>query len=186
MFYYYLTVVERKNKMQKTEYSYWDDAARAAVQYIDGRDHPSRMGTIAKLRAIEDLLIDDFFSAEEAALETEQERVKNLWAAMGAEAFLLAKKQKIELSVDEVSKILVRKQRDYGPENIKRFGRRGLIVRMHDKIARLENLTAKNAVPNNESIADNILDVIGYAAIGIMWEQGQFLTPLKPYALTTS
>lgn len=172
--------------MEKTEFFYWDNAARAAVEYIDGRDHPSRMGTIAKLRAIEDLLINDFFAAEESDVQEERDRVKNLWAAMGAEAFLFAKKQNIELSVDSVSKILVRKQRDYGPENIKRFGRRGLIVRMHDKVARLENLTEKNAVPNNESIADNVLDVIGYAAIGIMWEQGRFLLPLKPYALTTS
>ena len=172
--------------MEKNEYSYWDDAARAAVEYIDSRDHPSRLGTIAKLRAIEDLLIDNFFAAEESALEAEQERVKNLWAAMGAEAFLFAKKEKMELSVDSVSKILVRKQRDYGPENIKRFGRRGLIVRMHDKVARLENLTQNNSIPNNESVADNVLDVIGYAAIGIMWEEGRFLLPLKPYALTTT
>ena len=169
--------------------NFWDDAARKAVEYIDGRDHPSRMGTIEKLRAVENLLIEMFFDAADGGDEATRTRVKNLWAAMGAEAFLFAKKKNIELSVESVSEILVKKQRDYGPENIKRFGRRGLIVRMHDKVARLENLTSTGAAPNNESIADNILDVIGYAAIGIMWEDEEFLRPLKPYAvdaLTTS
>ncbi len=169
--------------MQENQYSFWDDAARAAVEYIDGRDHPSRQGTLEQLRRVEDWLIDNHFDAE---AEDSGEKVKNLWAALGAEAFLLARKQNENFSIDYVQKVLVRKQTDYGPENIRRFGRRGLIVRMHDKIARLENLMANGTKPNNESIADNILDVIGYAAIGIMWEDGNFLLPLKPRVLTTS
>ena len=56
-----------------------------------------------------------------------------------------------------------------------------MMVRMHDKIARLENLLSKpdgGVKPENESIEDNLMDVIGYAAIGIMWESRQFLLPL--------
>lgn len=172
--------------MQENQYSFWDDAARAAVEYIDGRDHPSRQGTIERLRRVEDWLIDTYFLAEDPEAEDSTEKVKNLWAAIGAEAFILARKQNQNFSIDHVSKVLVRKQTDYGPENIRRFGRRGLIVRMHDKIARLENLLSTNAEPNNESIADNILDVVGYAAIGIMWEDNNFLLPLKPRVVATT
>ena len=82
----------------------------------------------------------------------------------------------------EVTDVLVKKQRDYGPENIRRFGRQGILIRMHDKIARLENLLATGATPNNESIADTFLDIIGYSAIGIMWESGTFLLPLRKTA----
>lgn len=170
--------------MTKTGYRYWDDAAGAAVTYIAGRDHPARLGTIAALRRIEDKLIDEYFESHVA--EDDERKIQNIWASIGAEAFLLAAKNNMKLTTEEVSKTLVKKQRDYGPENIRRFGRRGLIVRMHDKVARLENLLASGATPNNESIADNILDVIGYAAIGIMWEGNQFLLPLKPYAVDTS
>jgi hypothetical protein len=56
------------------------------------------------------------------------------------------------------------------------------MVRMHDKVARLENLLLSNdggGKPQNESIQDNLLDVVGYAAIGIMWESMTFLMPLK-------
>lgn len=172
--------------MEKADYSHWDDAALAALEYIEARDHPSRTGTLQKIRQVEDLLIDTFFNSNGELEDEQAARARNLWATIGAEAFLLARKSQINLSSESVSKILVRKQRDYGHENIKRFGRQGLMVRMHDKIARLENLTSTNAVPNNESIADNILDVIGYAAIGVMWENEHFLLPLKPYALPTA
>lgn len=82
---------------------------------------------------------------------------------------------------EEVHRTLVRKQTDYGHENIRRFGRIGLIVRIQDKVARLENLVAKGATdgPRNESIFDNVVDVMGYSAIGLMWEANTFLLPLK-------
>ena len=80
----------------------------------------------------------------------------------------------------EVASLLIRKQADYGHENISRFGRTGLMVRMHDKVARLENLQRGSvAAPNNESIDDNLLDVIGYSIIGLMWEDQTFMIPLK-------
>lgn len=81
--------------------------------------------------------------------------------------------------VAHVTSTLVSKQRDYGPENIARFGRMGLLIRTHDKIARLENLLNANREPNNEAIVDTWLDIVGYSAIGVMWERDQFLTPLS-------
>jgi hypothetical protein len=53
---------------------------------------------------------------------------------------------------------------------------------MHDKVARLENLLQDERTPENESILDNYIDVIGYASIGIMWERNWFLLPLTPAA----
>lgn len=79
---------------------------------------------------------------------------------------------------EEITAVVCQKQADYGSDNIARFGRDGILVRLHDKIARLENLTAKAAVPNNESIKDNYLDVIGYCTVGSLWESGEFLLPL--------
>jgi len=82
----------------------------------------------------------------------------------------------------EVAELLVSKQRDYGTENISRFGRIGLMIRMHDKVARLENLAERRGsvgAPENESIDDNLMDVIGYSTIGLMWEDQTFFIPLK-------
>lgn len=83
---------------------------------------------------------------------------------------------------ETVHGILVKKQMDYGHGNISRFGRTGLIVRIQDKVARLENLMARGISeddgPQNESLTDNVIDVMGYSAIGIMWESDSFLLPL--------
>lgn len=78
-----------------------------------------------------------------------------------------------------LSETITRKQRDYGPDAITRFGSIGILVRVHDKVARLENLAAKNSdTPENESIRDNYLDLLGYAALGIILENSQFFLPI--------
>ncbi len=77
-----------------------------------------------------------------------------------------------------MSSLVCGKQRDYGSDNILRFGRIGLLVRAHDKIARLENLAARAAAPTNESIADNYIDVIGYCTVAMLLERGWFTLPL--------
>jgi len=87
--------------------------------------------------------------------------------------------ENMEKVINNVAGLVTRKQRDYGCDNIMRFGRTGLLVRVHDKIARLENLTARGTEPNNESIIDNYLDVIGYCIVAIMFERGWFTLPLQ-------
>ena len=80
--------------------------------------------------------------------------------------------------MSELTNLLIRKQKDYGHDNINRFGRMGLLVRVHDKVARLENLTRRGLGPENESLRDNYMDVINYCAIGMMVEMGWFLLDL--------
>ena len=73
---------------------------------------------------------------------------------------------------------LIRKQKDYGPDAIMRFGTIGILVRTHDKVARLENLKKKDEEPFNESVKDGYLDLLGYAALGMILERGQFGLPM--------
>lgn len=95
-----------------------------------------------------------------------------------------------------ISDILIRKQKDYGPENIMRFGLIGIIVRMFDKIARLNNLIEKSnydlrsAIQANsvggETVVDTLIDIIGYSTIALMIldederYKNKFLTPMSP------
>ena len=78
---------------------------------------------------------------------------------------------------------VIRKQHDYGPNNIAKFGLHGLVIRIHDKIARLENLTSEKrlgeSLVSNESVFDTCLDIIGYSVVAIMWLYGIFLTPME-------
>jgi hypothetical protein len=73
---------------------------------------------------------------------------------------------------------MIRKHQDYGPYNIANApggAMNGLMVRMHDKMARLENLHYNHIVcntPNYEPIEDNLLDLANYAIIGLMVQRG--------------
>lgn len=74
---------------------------------------------------------------------------------------------------------LVKKQTDYGHNNIARFGRNGIIVRCHDKVARLKNLHLIRAgSAANEALVDTYADIVGYSALGMMWERGWFMLDL--------
>jgi len=46
----------------------------------------------------------------------------------------------------------------------------------------LENFISKGVADEeaeNESVYDSVVDVMGYSALGIMWERGEFLRQLS-------
>ena len=68
--------------------------------------------------------------------------------------------------------LFCKKQKDYGPANISKFGIFGVIVRVSDKIERLINLHQKATQPDtypisvqNEPIEDSWTDLSVYGAI---------------------
>lgn len=82
---------------------------------------------------------------------------------------------------DSILETLIKKQKDYGHENISRFGRYGILIRTHDKLARLKNLQKTKNTPENESVTDTYTDIVGYSAIGMMLERDWFGLPLIDY-----
>lgn len=172
-----LTVVEDIVDQPDT----WDEAAHRVVHQIvaDGF-HP--WDKVSDLRKHIDYLIDQMGPVSGKNI-SEKEAV-DFWLTFGRIAINTAKKGGFftdlpaEL-IEKISEVLVSKQKDYGPQNIARFGRAGLLIRCHDKIARLENLLGNDKNPQNETVVDNFIDVVGYSSIGVMWERGWFLLPLK-------
>lgn len=158
----------------------WNSASAAVVKCIFS--HKFKKSDLAVVRQHFDAMINYFWLNDSADSTAD-------WIELGAAALAAGRAagvfEKEDFS-DEVAAVLVRKQTDYGHDNIARFGLNGLIVRMHDKIARLENLAARGVSPENESIRDNYLDVLGYATIGVMWSEGTFLMPLDAVTVAES
>ncbi len=84
----------------------------------------------------------------------------------------------LEEILKELQIIMVRKHQDYGPYNIAHApggAINGLIIRMHDKLERLQNLYYnKNDTPNYESVEDTLKDLANYAIIGLLVQRGQW------------
>ena len=80
-------------------------------------------------------------------------------------------------AVEELSSLLLSKHRDYGPKNISLApggALNGLRVRMHDKLARINNLVDNDAEPQHESMEDSFKDMANYAIIGLLVLRGQW------------
>ncbi len=80
--------------------------------------------------------------------------------------------------LDEIKVMMVQKNQDYGPYNIAHApggAMNGLLVRMHDKMERLKNLSYnKSNTPNYESVEDTLKDLANYAIIGLLVQRGQW------------
>jgi hypothetical protein len=157
----------------------WNTAAETVVNQIDGKATYNGFGpnqsTVKLLR--------QFHSSVAEAIENgleDEDNSRNViyrWVFLGSMA-LTVLKDNYGITSADITELLIKKQTDYGPENINRFGQFGLVVRTHDKVARLENLLAKGINPYNESVIDTYMDIVGYSAIGIMVERGWFNYPL--------
>jgi hypothetical protein len=78
----------------------------------------------------------------------------------------------VEDTFNELQELLVKKNLDYGPKNISESPGgpiNGLRVRMHDKLARINNLVDKGVSnPQYESLEDSFKDMANYAIIGLL------------------
>ena len=77
----------------------------------------------------------------------------------------------VTLVYTELEDLLLSKHNDYGPSNIANApggALNGLRVRMHDKLARINNLVDSGASPEHESLEDSFKDMANYAIIGLL------------------
>lgn len=146
-----------------------------------GENTPKTAGRLVEhLRQNVDFLIDNYLQSTSPG---DSSVFVQFWELLAADAFaelqLLDDSWEVpEIAIERIAELLIRKQSDYGTQNIARFGRTGLIIRLHDKVARLENLRGSSG-PWNESVEDTLLDIIGYSVVGMMWEDGTFMVPLQ-------
>ena len=77
----------------------------------------------------------------------------------------------------ELNDLLLSKHKEYGPKNISQApggAINGLRVRMHDKLARINNLVDSGALPEHESLEDSFKDMANYAIIGLLVLRGKW------------
>jgi hypothetical protein len=78
---------------------------------------------------------------------------------------------------NELEELLLSKHKDYGPKNIADApggAINGLRVRMHDKLARINNLVDSGKDPEHESLEDSFKDMANYAVIGLLVLRGNW------------
>lgn len=82
--------------------------------------------------------------------------------------------KKLDTIIKENRDLLVRKNRDYGSDNLVKTGQFGIVVRLQDKVSRLLNMLdpANPQKPNFESIDDTFRDISNYGNLGQLMRRG--------------
>jgi len=162
----------------------WDAAAGLMANSVDvkrtrGVRHPFYTDPHASLAAMRNEY--DHFAARYYGSEVDEDIASHWFQAIA----IMALDQAYSMCSDEIETassvlpLLRKKMEDYGYDNIDRFGLDGILVRLHDKIARLENLYGKGETGKNESLTDTHIDIIGYCIIGCMVVRDLWRLPLN-------
>jgi hypothetical protein len=75
---------------------------------------------------------------------------------------------------EELEKMFIRKNLDYGKGNILDTGELGICYRVNDKVNRLRNLIQNSKKPTNESVEETWIDIAVYSIIAVMYKRKWF------------
>lgn len=79
----------------------------------------------------------------------------------------MASREKVEVELTKITEavkaLLLAKNASYGDDNLRRFGRYGILVRVSDKVERIRNLLETGKQTIMESELDTWMDIAGYA-----------------------
>lgn len=90
--------------------------------------------------------------------------------------------QKMHDAHKELQEIFVKKNTDYGnsfEESLEKHGIIAAIVRMEDKMSRLQTLSKQDALVKDESIIDTLKDLSNYALMSAVWLEQSDAKPVK-------
>lgn len=93
-------------------------------------------------------------------------------ASLGSRPVLEENVQRFMDITTNMAKTYAAKNHDYGnsfEQSCNKFGIIAAVVRMGDKMNRLESLAVKRAEVKDESIKDTLLDLANYAIMTVMW-----------------
>lgn len=167
------TIIQERVGMQPS----WNSAARGHLLDLAPEGEETWDASIELIeQSIEDARYHASFLDDGGEYHPEQLLFNITDIGMCATALL---DMKARWSIQRLEDLLVSKQRDYGCGNILAFGLLGIAVRLSDKVARFQNLTATGKTPANESLNDTLDDLVGYTVVARMLVRDQFTLPLE-------
>lgn len=145
----------------------WEEAATDAVNYLHV------VGSTTLPTPFDRSIENGKWILQMSGLDAGEELTPTL-IGMGATA--LMELRTLGVKSDDVVDLLVERHHKYGPGNILEFRELGLLVRMSDKNARIQNSDRDFA---DETFVDALMDIVGYAAIAYMLDLNLFQLPFK-------
>jgi hypothetical protein len=154
----------------------WEQSAMQWVMYIAG------LGSTEDSEPLDIERMRSYITALEAVYRTDREVMVRQETFTDIAVSAINEMRFAETwDTGEMVATLCRKQHDYGHGNINRFGMYGVVVRLSDKIERLDNLKNRNTKAFHESTNDTLMDIVGYCVIALMILDDTFNLELGDY-----
>lgn len=88
--------------------------------------------------------------------------------------------QAVDVCLAELRTVMIERHTKYGPGNIARHGELGVIVRVSDKVERLNNMIERGGRDfADDSVEDAYTDLGNYGVIGLMVRRGWWALPAE-------
>lgn len=155
----------------------WQQAAHDSLKNVTKDDHTIPTDETHQLIVNNMQIATDWYSRHLPPAPKLPDEIRNTLYTIAQSAMRWLGSLGLALRMD-IHATLVKKQFDYGHGNILAFGIPGVIIRLNDKIARLENLLSNGQSPLNESVTDTLIDIVGYITIIDMLESDTFTLDL--------
>lgn len=163
-------------------YKTWEEAAAGVLGTIEWEARTRPRTDTSVLDAVQKYIsawVLGLQGGTEQFDDTSRKLVTELIVQAGVTALHAISSQDIPYRNSGMLDLLIRKQHDYGHDNINNFGTIGIAIRVCDKIARIRNLEARGSQGIAEPLQDAYLDLVGYAAIAQMYHHGWFQLNLE-------
>lgn len=166
-------IIRLMNKERNMKHRSWQDASWANLRVID------RSAEAGKAMPE---MFDRHFNNLGALVRNNGDHTKiaDICWSIGCEASRVLANMGI-WDTETMQDTLCKKQHDYGHDNINAFGIIGVAVRISDKIARFKNLKDRTNSVSDETLIDTLMDMVGYAVLARMLEDGSFQLELDPF-----
>lgn len=116
-------------------------------------------------------VVEPLVQAQENPLDSLPQGSVAMWDDGVTQPAAATQATRITATCDEVRDLLIRKNHDYGDSFSKQFDKYGLmsaLIRMDDKMARLDTLINADETMVDESIEDTLADLAGYALLALV------------------
>lgn len=121
-------------------------------------------------------LIDKLVKAKETKNTSYIDEVIYSLNHLGEEPEISINTKEFMAITHDMAKTYAAKNHDYGnsfEQSLDKFGIIASVVRLGDKMNRIESLTKKDAKVKDESIKDTLLDLANYCIMTVMWVDKQ-------------
>ena len=139
----------------------WKEINKTYMETIVNKEYQS---IIDALEVVKNRVLQN----EKKAIEDCQYAIKQL----GSRVVLSEDAEKFNSITTDMLKTYIKKNHDYGnsfEQSLDKFGLVAGVVRIGDKMNRIESLTTKEAMVKDESIKDTLLDMANYCIMSVMW-----------------